>query len=387
MKKAKKWLALVAGTTLVLGAAVGMAACGDKTPEESGPKGPQLAEEIEAGSAFDGIHIKQLAKAPGWNSENQPSGQVCLSIGVDVTDWTGAEKFRFRVQNFCSVDVNEFQLNIGSSVTNDTTGATAWARASRKQDGGIKTYKLDGVTPNSPLTYPVANVGAESDGNDGSSFASLAASFTGYIEYDMEKAFGDTMYNIGAEANDGIMCWTYSNDVVNNSNPDSLVPLELARMKSIYFMFQPITYDNVDLCFSDFQIKKTGSNEWISVVDMSKAEVITKASGQTWREAVHGIGANKLLLDPWYDAARTEPNEANSTTVHFTLEKVTGVACNLHYDGDEDGVCDRCGMLIPHEVNDLAETGTCTTCNHTYCQTHKDDNKDGVCDTCGHLAK
>ena len=74
MKKAKKWLALVAGTTMVLGAAVGMAACGDKTPE--GPKGPQLAEEIEAGSAFSGIQIQQLAKAPGWNTPNQPSGIV-----------------------------------------------------------------------------------------------------------------------------------------------------------------------------------------------------------------------------------------------------------------------------------------------------------------------
>lgn len=371
MKKAKKWLALVAGTTLVLGAAVGMAACGDKTPEEPGPKGPQLAEEIEAGSAFNGIHIKQLAKAPGWATPNQPSGLVDLAIGLDVTDWTGVEKFRVRVRNMCTVDVNEFSLHVGSNVT-DAQGETAWARAYRT---GVTTYKLDGTTANSPLTYPHATI-TQVDGNNGARNCSLDASFNGYIEYNWSEAFTNVDYNLGAEANDGIMAWSDTSQV----GRDTVRSVELDKMKMIYFIFEPINYDNVDLIFSDFQIQKAGSSEWISVVDMSKAEVITKANDATWRDAVHGIGANKVLIDPWYPTA-------GATTAHFKVEKVTGVACNLHYEGDEDGLCDRCGALIPHEVNDLAETGTCTTCNHTYCQTHKDDDKDGVCDTCGHLAK
>ena len=133
MKKATKWLALAASATMVLGAAIGMSACKDKEPEE--PKGPQLAEEIEAGSAFSGIQIQQLAKAPGWNTPNQPSGIVDLAIGVDVTDWTGVEKFRIQVRNFCTVDVNEFAVNIGSNVTG-STGETAWARASRTNHRG-----------------------------------------------------------------------------------------------------------------------------------------------------------------------------------------------------------------------------------------------------------
>ena len=181
---------------------------------------------------------------------------------------------------------------------------------------------------------------------------------------------------MGAEANDGIMAWSDTTQI----GLETIKKVELNNMKLIYFTFEPISYDNVNLVFSDFQIQKAGSSEWISVVDMSKAEVITKANDATWRDAVHGIGANKVLIDPWFPTA-------GATTAHFKVEKVTGVACNLHYEGDEDGLCDRCGALIPHEVNDLAETGTCTTCNHTYCQTHKDDDKDGVCDTCGHLAK
>ena len=372
MKKATKWLALAASATMVLGAAIGMSACKDKEPEE--PKGPQLAEEIEAGSAFSGIQIQQLAKAPGWNTPNQPSGIVDLAIGVDGTDWTGVEKFRIQVRNFCTVDVNEFAVNIGSNVTG-STGETAWARASRKTEGGIKTYKLDGVTANKPLTYP-KDCSATSDGNDGSRYCSLDASFNGYIEYDFNKAFGDDYYTLGAEANDGIMAWSDTSKI----GLETIKKVELNNMKLIYFTFEPISYDNVNLVFSDFQIQKTGSDEWISVVDMSKTEVIKKTNEATWREAVHGIGKNKVLIDPWYPTA-------GATTAHFKVEKVTGVACTLHYEGDEDGLCDRCGALIPHEVNDLAETGTCTTCNHTYCKTHKDENKDGVCDTCGHLTK
>lgn len=211
MKKATKWLALVAGATMVMGAAIGMSACGGNPDEDKKPDGPTLATEIEAGSAFSGIQIQQLAKAPGWNTPNQPSGIVDLAIGVDVTDWTGVEKFRIQVRNFCTVDVNEFAVNIGSNVTG-SMGETAWARASRKTEGGIKTYKLDGVTANKPLTYP-KDCSATSDGNDGSRYCSLDASFNGYIEYDFNKAFGDDYYTLGAEANDGIMAWSDTSQI------------------------------------------------------------------------------------------------------------------------------------------------------------------------------
>lgn len=96
MKKATKWLALVAGATMVMGAAIGMSACGGNPDEDKKPDGPTLATEIEAGSAFSGIQIQQLAKAPGWNTPNQPSGIVDLAIGVDVTDWTGVENSVFK---------------------------------------------------------------------------------------------------------------------------------------------------------------------------------------------------------------------------------------------------------------------------------------------------
>lgn len=42
MKKATKWLALVAGATMVMGAAIGMSACGGNPDEDKSPMGLRL---------------------------------------------------------------------------------------------------------------------------------------------------------------------------------------------------------------------------------------------------------------------------------------------------------------------------------------------------------
>ena len=154
----------------------------------------------------------------------------------------------------------------------------------------------------------------------------------------------------------------------------------MTQVKFVFIRFEPQNYANMCLDVGNVEILVDG--EWITAVDMSKAQIVQKEGGETWYEAITGMSANQCILDPNY--------ESGATTEAFRMETIEATLCEKHSDSDGDGYCDRCFATVPHMFIDVLpigdKDGLCDECGNAVCGDGKcvDENGDGGCDVCGH---
>ena len=332
-----------------------------------------------------------------WSVEGKPSGIVNLNLAVEVSDWSNASAMRIRIKSNklpeANANAQDNNIAIGYGVKSATTDKIV-LKMDKPYSGGVSFNKQNGDMQSSLYfindqipyfsmgrqmnTYVTANLDDKTFGNLTDYVQSTPNGDTWYTLYDkneQENIFDyvgeydleDPTIYTGKTDKDG-------NKLVNDS------PVDMTQVKFVFIRFEPQNYANMCLDVGDVEILVDG--EWITAVDMSKAQIAQKESGETWYDAITGMSANQCMLDPNY--------ESGATTEAFRMETIEATPCGSHADANGDGYCDRCFAAVPHLFIDVLpignKDGLCDTCGLAVCGEDKcvDANGDGGCDVCGH---
>ena len=343
-------------------------ACAQKSPmPDNGGNGNKQEkvtdnpEEIKNASAFDAVRITQNfggkhgedERMPAFHAKGMASGVVCLNIGVEYGDWSEASAVRIRMT---SRDNGSYgpDNNTGNDISfgfggESTSGSGKTVTVMNKLRGDIKFTYPNGQNWKM-LYYPYAHM---------PSF-NVARTFTGCVQFLLnEDTFGEP-YRFGSDEKDCIF---------NTVGEPAGATADLSNVKFVYVCYDAFYLKGRIHDFGNVEILVNG--KWKTVADMSKAKITEKNENQTWYEAVSGLKANEVMLDPFF----TDSFELSTDA--FSMEKQAAVACEVHPDNNGDRHCDRCFETLTHFGWDLNGDGICDDC--------KDVNLDGVCDICKHL--
>ena len=351
-------------------------ACAKKlpTPDNGGNGNKQEEvtdnpEEIKNASAFDAVRITQNfggkhgedERMPAFHAKGKASGVVCLNIGVEYGDWSEASAVRIRMT---SRDNGSYgpDNNTGNDISfgfggESTSGSGKTVTVMNKLRGDIKFTYPNGQNWKM-LYYPYAHM---------PSF-NVARTFTGCVQFLLnEDTFGEP-YRFGSDEKDCIF---------NTVGEPAGATADLGNVKFVYVCYDAFYLKGRIHDFGNVEILVNG--KWKTVADMSKAKITEKNENQTWYEAVSGLKANEVMLDPFF----TDSFELSTDA--FSMEKQAPVACEVHPDNNGDRHCDRCFETLTHFGWDLNGDGICDDCKGELCAECKDVNLDGVCDICKHL--
>ena len=332
-----------------------------------------------------------------WSVEGKPSGIVNLDLAVEISDWSKASAMRIRIKSNklpeANADAQDNNIAIGYGVKSATSNKIV-LKMDKPYSGGVSFNKQNGDMQSSLFfindqipyfsmgrqmnTYVTANLDGTTFGNLTDYVQSTPNGDTWYTLYDKNEQKNIFDY-VGEYDLDDSTIYTGETDKDGNKLvKDSEV--DMTQVKFVFIRFEPQNYANMCLDVGNVEILVDG--EWITAVDMSKAQIVQKEGGETWYEAITGMSANQCILDPNY--------ESGATTEAFRMETIEATLCEKHSDSDGDGYCDRCFATVPHMFIDVLpigdKDGLCDECGNAVCGDGKcvDENGDGGCDVCGH---
>lgn len=272
-------------------------ACAQKSPmPDNGGNGNKQEEatdnpeEIKNASAFDAVRITQNfggkhgedERMPAFHAKGMASGVVCLNIGVEYGDWSEASAVRIRMT---SRDNGSYgpDNNTGNDISfgfggESTSGSGKTVTVMNKLRGDIKFTYPNGQNWKM-LYYPYAHM---------PSF-NVARTFTGCVQFLLnEDTFGEP-YRFGSDEKDCIF---------NTVGEPVGATADLGNVKFVYVCYDAFYLKGRIHDFGNVEILVNG--KWKTVADMSKAKIAEKNENQTWYEAVSGLKANEVMLDPFF---------------------------------------------------------------------------------------